>query len=359
MRQVFRGAAAFAALALFAVTSGGCSSSGRAEGGPGGGPGRRPQVVPVAADEVRPRDLARTVTVTGPVEPLRSVSVNALAAGTVMRVLVEEGARVRAGQLLAELDAREMTAQYERAQAVLARAEAEYKRAEPLRAKDIISDADLEAARSSFQAARADAELWRTRLGFTRITAPVPGTVTGKHVEQGGAVSANTKMFDLAEDAQLVVRVQVSELDVVRLSPGAPVRLQLDAYPGERIEARIRRIFPSADPVSRLVPVEVALGRAPRGVVPRPGFLARVEFPVEQRRGVLAVPAAAVGVSEGSSFVYVVSADTLLRRPVETGLTAAGWIEVTRGLAAGERVVSSGHSSLRPGVAVKISADKL
>lgn len=361
MKPSVPGAALLAALVLgMGMSAGlaGCSSSGSAERGPGGS-GRRPQVVPVAAEEVRPRDLTRNVTVTGPVEPLRSVSVNALAAGTVTRVLVEEGARVRAGQLLAELDAREMTAQYERAQALLARAEAEYKRAEPLRAKDIISDADLETARASFHAARADAELWRTRLGFTRITAPVAGTVTAKLVEQGGAVTANTKMFELAEDAQLVVRVQVSELDVVRLEPGRPVSLVLDAYPGAHVEARIRRIFPSADPVSRLVPVEVVLGRAPSGVVPRPGFLARVEFPVERRRGVLAVPAAAVGVSEGASFVYVVSADTLARRPVETGLTASGWIEVTHGLAKGDQVVSSGHSNLRPGVSVRISGDKL
>lgn len=356
MTRSYPGVARLAPTLLFAVVLAGCSPSGGAERGPNR---RMVQAIPVAAAEVRPRDLARTVTVTGPVEPLRSVAVNSLGAGTVMRVLVEEGHRVRKGQLMAQLDGRELAAQLERAEAVLARAEAEYKRAEPLRAKEIISDAELETSRSAYETARADAELWRTRLGFTRITAPVAGTVTAKHVEQGGAVSANAKMFDLADDSQLVVRVHVSELDVVRLDRGSTVSLQLDAYPGARIEGRIRRIFPSADPASRLVPVEIVLGRAPRGVVPRPGFLARVEFAVEQRRGVIAVPAAAVGVSEGASFVYVVSADTLLRRPVETGLTAAGWVEVTHGLAQGERVVSSGHSNLRPGAAVKVSSDRL
>jgi membrane fusion protein (multidrug efflux system) len=356
MRQSFPGVARLAPPLLFAVVLAGCSPSGGAEGGANR---RMSQVIPVAAEEVRPRDLARTVTVTGPVEPLRSVVVNALSAGTVVRVLVQEGDRVRAGQLMAEMDGREQAAQYERAKAVLASAEAEFKRAEPLRAKEIISDAELETSRSAYHAARADADLWRTRVGFTRITAPVAGMVTAKHVEQGGAVSANTKLFDLADDARLVVRVQVSELDVVRLSPGSEVAVHLDAYPGAQVEGRIRRVFPSADPTSRLVPVEVVLGSAPRGVVPRPGFLARVDFAIEQRRGVIAVPAAAVGVSEGASFVYVVSADTLLRRPVETGLTASGWVEITRGLAAGERVVSSGHSSLRPGAAVKISGDRL
>ncbi len=350
------GTARVASALLLVVVAAGCSASGSAERRGGGRP---PQVIPVAAVEAAPHDLSRTVTVTGPVEPLRSVSVNALAAGTVTRVMVEEGRRVEPGQLLAELDARELTAQLDRAKAVLANAQAEYRRAERLRAGDIISEADLESSRAAYEAARADADLWHTRVGFTRIVSPVAGTVTAKYVEQGGAVSANTKMFDVAEDAQLVVRVQVSEMDVVRLQPGSPVTVLLDAYPGASVEARIRRIFPSADPASRLVPVEVVLGRAPRGVVPKPGFLARVEFAVEQRRGVIAVPAAAVGVLDGQSFVYVVDADTLLRRPVETGLTASGWIEVTRGLSKGERVVSSGHSNLRPGLAVQVSEDRL
>jgi membrane fusion protein (multidrug efflux system) len=313
----------------------------------------------VAAVEARPRDLARTVTVTGPVEPIRLVSVNSMAAGTLLRVLVEEGRRVRVGQLMAELDGREVSAQLQRARAVLANAEAAHERARELRARDVISAADLDAARSAFETARADAELWGTRVAFTRIAAPVAGVVTAKHVERGGAVSANQPMFEIADDSELVVRVRISELDVVSLAPGRPVAVRLDAYPGVPLSGRIRRVFPSADAASRLVPVEIVLGRTPSGVAARPGFLARVEFALERREGVLAVPAAAVGVSEGSSFVYVVSADTLIRRPVETGLTAMGWIEVKRGLAAGERVVSSGHANLRPGTAVRVSDGRL
>jgi RND family efflux transporter MFP subunit len=289
------------------------------------------------------------------VEPIRTVPVNALAAGTVLRVLVQEGVRVAAGRLMAELDGREVAAQLERARAVLANAESAFRRAEELRSRDLIPVAELDAASAAYRSAKADADLWGTRLDFTRIRAPVSGVVTAKHVERGSAVSAHQPMFEIAEDAVLVVRVRVSELDVVNLEPGRAVTLQVDAYPDARIPGRIRRIFPSADAASRLVPVEIELGRRPAGVDVRPGFLARVELALERRQGVLAVPAAAIGVSEGASFVYVVSADTLVRRPVETGLTAAGWIEVTEGLAAGERVVSSGHANLRPGAAVRVS----
>ncbi len=334
----------------------GCSRGNGAEGasarsGRGGGP----PVVPVAAVEARPRELARTVTVSGPLEPIRDISVNSQAAGTVLRVLVEEGDRVAAGALMAELDARETSAQLERARAVLANAEAAYKRSQQLQASGLVTEADLDAARSSYEIARADVELWGTRLAFSRITAPVPGMVTAKLVERGSAVSPNQTMFELADDSELVVRVRVSELDVVHLTPGGTAAVRLDAYPDARIPGGIRRIFPSADPASRLVPVEVVLGPRPRGVEARPGFLARVEFALDKRSGAIAVPASAVGVSDGATYVYVIDADTLVRRPVRTGVTAGGWVEVTEGLEAGERVVSSGQVNLRPGSPVRVT----
>ncbi|MBK8167368.1 MAG: efflux RND transporter periplasmic adaptor subunit [bacterium] len=343
-----------AALAVMAALgAGGCSRSGGADAGSaarrGGGP------VPVAVVEAAPHDLARSVTVTGPLEPLRLVAVNAQSAGILESVLVEEGDRVTAGQLLAQIDAREMSAQLARAEAVLANAETAFRRAESLQAGDLVAESELDALRSSYGIARADVELWRTRVAFSRITAPAAGVVTAKRVERGSAVATNTALFTIADDAVMVVRVQVSEMDVVHLREGNAAAVSLDAYPKVQLEGRIRRIFPGADPVSRLVPVEVALGNVPAGVDARPGFLARVAFDLEARLGVLAVPVTAVGVGDGGSYLYLVQADTVARRPVTTGLTTDGWIEVTGGLEAGTRVISSGHVNLRPGAQVRIS----
>lgn len=343
---------ALASLSLLIVASG-CGAGGAAsERGRGG---RGP--TPVAAERVEPADLVRHVRLAAPIEPLRTVSVSAQAAGTVLEVHAEEGSRVAAGERLAELDARETRAQYERARAVLANAEAAFQRTERLRAGEIASQADLDAARAAFGIARADADLWRTRLEFTRIVAPIAGIVTAKRIERGNSVSANQPLFDIADASRLVVRVRVSERDVVHLAPGVRVAVTLDAYPGARLDSRVRRVFPSADAASRLVPVEIELGPAPAGVVVRPGYLARAEFSLERRAQVLTVPTSAVGVSEQSSFVYVVAADTLQRREVETGMTTEGRVEITRGLQAGESVVRSGHSQLRPGLAVRVQGD--
>ena len=338
---------------VLAASFQGCGARGSGESQGRGGRG----VTPVAIERVTSGDLARHVSVSAPIEPIRSVSVSALAAGTVLEVLVEEGSQVRAGQRLAELDSREQNAQLARARAVLANAEAAFQRAERLRAGEITSAADLDAARAAFDIAKADADLWRTRVEFTRITSPVAGVVTAKHTERGASVSAYEPLFDIADASQLVVRVRVSELDVVHLRPGVMVPVSLDAYPRSSIASRVRRIYPSADAASRLVPVEIALGPTPPGVVARPGYLARAEFSLEKRTHVLTVPNAAVGVADSRSYVFVVDADTLIRRPVETGMTAEGRIEILSGLSAGEAVVRSGHSSLRPGLTVRVMSD--
>jgi RND family efflux transporter MFP subunit len=310
--------------------------------------------LPVAAAAVARRDLARAVAVAGSVEPLRTIGVNSLAAGSVLALRVEEGDEVREGELLAELDARETRAQLERATALLASAEADFERSQQLHAGQIITAAEFEASRSAYEVAKSDAELWRTRLEFTRITAPSAGVVTAKHVEAGSVVSANQRVFDLADVSQLVVRVQLSELDVVYLRAGAAVDVSLDAYPTVQLPGRVRRVFPTADQDSRLVPVEVALGPVPPDVRVRPGFLARVTFALERQAGVLAVPAPAVGASDRGPFVYVVEADTLVRRPVALGLTAQGWVALERGVREGELVVVSGHTNLQEGARVRV-----
>jgi membrane fusion protein (multidrug efflux system) len=337
------------------LAAAGCSGGGQAAQPRGGAASR---AIPVAVTAVAPRDIARSLVVTGPVEPVRTIGVNSLLAGTVLAVHAQEGDRVRQGQLLAELDARETRAQFERAQAVFANAQTVFQRNEQLHATKIITDAEFEQSRSAFEVAKSDAEVWRTRLAFTRISAPSPGVVTAKHVEAGTAVSPNQRVFDLADISLLVVRVQVSELDVVHVRSGAEVAVGFDAYPDARVAGRVRRVFPSADAESRLVPVEIALSGLPDGVAARPGFLARVTFQLDRREGALVVPAAAVGVGEEGQFVYIVVGDSLERRRVSLGLNAEGMVEVQQGLTVGERVVTSGHTNLRPGARVRATEDE-
>ena len=350
-------AAGIVVLGLAAGSCGGRESGAATAGGArGGAADAGARLLPVATVAVGRRDLARTVTVAGPVEPVRTIGVNSQTSGSALAVHVQEGDRVAAGALLAQLDAREAEAQLARAEALLESAHAAFERDSQLHSGAIITDAEFEGSRSRYLVAESDVALWRTRRAFTRIVAPSAGVVTAKHLEAGNAVSPNQRLFDLADVSLLVVRVQLSELDVVHLAPGGAVTVGLDAYPGVHFEGRVRRVFPSADPQSRLVPVEVALGRRPTGVEVRPGYLARVEFALDRRANALAVPASAVGVAATGPFVYVVEDDTLTQKPLTLGVTVEGWVEVTGGVGEGEQVVVSGHTNLRPGARVRVSS---
>lgn len=343
--------------AALAVTVG-CSAGGASSNaGNGGGPGAARPPVAVGVTPVARRTLARSVTLTAPVEPIRRIGVNSQMTGTVLRVHVQEGDRLRAGDLMAELDTREVVAQAERARATLANAEAAFRRAEEMHQRQIITEAEYEQAKATYGTARSDVTLWDTRLGFGHIRAPAPGVVTAKLIEAGSAVTPNQRVFELADESLLVTRVQVSELDVVHLNGGEHVSVVLDAYPGSPVPGRIRRIFPGADPQSRLVPVEIALGAPSAGVVVRPGFLARVRLDLDAIEGALAVPNSALGAAADGAFVFTVEADTIVRRPVRTGLGADGWVQIVSGLAEGERVVTSGHTNLRSGVRVRVAEE--
>ncbi len=357
-RTVILAVALGAAPVLVACGGDGEAAQGaQAGGGPGGGgrggAGARTAVVETAAVEVG--SVARDVNVSGVVEPIRTVGVNSQVAGALVAVLAEEGMRVQAGQVLARLDDREVAAQERSAQAEYVVRSAAYERARTLRESQVITQAEYERDRAAYEAGRSQLEQLRTRRGYAVIRSPLTGVVTEKMVEAGDVVGAQTRLFAVGDLSTMVVRVAVSELDVVNLSPGDNVRVALDAHPGRELAGTIRRIFPSADPGTRLVPVEVAL-RAGDASIARPGFLARVTMALGAKENVMLVPASAIVGGSGSQNVYVVEDGKALRRSVGTGLTSRGQVEIVSGLTPGEAVVVTGNNSLRDGADVRVVA---
>src|SRR5690606_37048933 len=189
--------------------------------------------------------------------PLRLIGVNAQIGGALTTVNVQEGDMVRQGAVLARVDDREIASQLAAAEAAFDVAEAAYERAEQLRERRVITLPEYERDRTAYAAARAQVEQLRTRAGYATVLAPATGVVTEKLVESGDVVGNQTRLFTIADVSQLVVRLGVSELDVVQLDNGDAVAITLDALPTRQLSGRIRRIFPVGDPTTRLVPVEV------------------------------------------------------------------------------------------------------
>ncbi len=291
--------------------------------------------------------------ISGMLAPIRTVGVNAQLGGILLAVGVEEGNRVTKGQVLAEVDARELEAQVRSAEATLTFAKATFERSENLFAQKIVTAAEYDRDRAAFESAKASLDQLRTRLGFARVVAPVDGLVTEQRVEAGDVVTAQTRLYTIADVSTLVTLVQISELEVAALKVGDRVPMTIDALGGERIDGRIRRIFPSADSATRLVPVEIALSGDMRGRL-RPGYSVRATFALDRRENALLVPSRALSGPSGSRTLFVVKEGKIARRAVRVGDDINGSTEVLEGVVEGDSVIVSGTSGLREGSEAKV-----
>ena len=332
---------------------------GGGQGGPGGGPGgNRPggpnsRPSPVEVVTVTRGTLARTTTVAGILEPLRTIGVNAQLAGALLSVNVEEGNYVRAGQVLARIDARELEAQLRSAEAALEFAQSTATRSDDLWRQRIITASEYERDRAALASAQATLEGLKTRLGYAVIRSPINGVVTEKRLETGDLVSPQTRLFSVADISTLVSRVMVSELEVPLLQSGAVVDVTVDALGGARVPGRIRRVFPSADSSTRLVPVEVALTGSSLSQL-RPGYTIRATFRLGARDNAMLIPTRAVMGPIGARTVVIVRQGRSERRMVRVGPDIDGRTEVLEGLALGDSVVVAGQALLRDGSAVRV-----
>ncbi len=196
---------------------GGPGGAQRGPGGPGGGgPGGRfggpggggPTAVEVAI--IQTGSLAREATVAGVLSPVRTVGVNAQLGGALLSVRVEEGDQVRAGQVLAEVDSRELQAQLRSAQASLALAQSTAERSATLFKDRVVTAAEHERDQAALAAAQASYDALRTRISYASVRAPVSGVITEKRVEAGDVVSTQDRIFTVEDVYTLVVLVQVS-----------------------------------------------------------------------------------------------------------------------------------------------------
>ena len=331
----------------------GGGGGGGGRGGGGGDGDREQQPTAVETAPVTVGALRREVEVSGTLEPLLTVGVNAQLPGALLSVRVEEGDQVREGQVLAEVDAREIAAQVRSAEASLALAKATAARNEQLFREKVVTAMEHEAAQAALASAQASLDQLRARLGYATVRAPITGVITEKRLETGDVVQGQTRLFAGADVSTRVARVEVSELDVMGIRAGAAADVTVDALGGEGFRGVIRRVFPAADTATRMVPVEVALsGSAARRL--KPGFMARVTFGLGERTGVLLAPSSAVVGSGDARAVFVVRGGRAERRAVRLGQVSGEQVEILDGLAAGDVVVTAGAENLRDGAAVRV-----
>ncbi len=328
--------------------------------------------LPVRVHEVALGRVERTVASTraGAIRSRTNAALSVDCAGTIVAIHVREGARVVAGTHLLSLDRREVDAalgvathelsvadsQVSEARARLAKADGDLRRANQLAQSKVIPRTELEqvqlaheVARATLAAAEARQQAQRavvTRAGVaverTDVHAPFDGVVVERLVEVGEWVIPGQVALRIVDPDRVYVQAEIDEVDQAGLAVGMVARVTLDSYPDRKLPGRLVRIAPFVSELqeqNRTVEVEVELEGDLTNLTLRPGTSADVECVLQQREGVLRLPASAL--LDGDR-VLVASADGQARAvAIEVGLRNWEWVEVRNGLAAGTPVIVS------------------
>jgi len=347
--------AAIVAIA-FMVMGGGSDKKGleAAEGGAG-------QIPTVSVIVPGRSQVGRTIGASGPLAAKRDQPVGiAGSGGRVVRVLVDAGSWVRAGQVLAVVDrsvqaqqAAQLAAQIESARASAALAQSNYDRALSLKDRGFVSKAEIDSKKATRDAAFAQVRVAQAQLAATRaeigrlnITAPAAGLILARNVEVGQIVSpASQALFRLAEGGQMEMQAQLSQQDLAFIRVGMPA--QVTPVGSDRSFAgTIWQVAPAIDPQSRLGAVRIALPYDPSL---RPGGFAEVRIGAGEMTAPL-LPQSAVLSDEKGNYVYIVNAkNEIERRPIKIGTVDDNGVTIAEGISGNESVVLSAGPFLNPG----------
>lgn len=302
----------------------------------------------VRALKVEKKSHAAVEDVVGTVRPKLRARVEAKVSGRVEQLLVNPGQSVKAGELLAVLDAREIQARLDQASAVLTQADKDFQRLQPLLQSNAISKADLDATEARKRVAASSVVEAETMLGYTKISAPFDGVITRKLADVGDLAMPGKPLLEIEAPASLRFEADVPEalIDSIKLKAVMPVVLNAATEP---LKGTVVEIAPVADPGSRTYLVKLDLPVAP---AVRAGQFGRVQVPVGTSE-VPFVPASAVTVSGQMELVKVIHEGRVALRIVKTGKRMDGKVEVISGLEAGESIVIEGEAKDGQRVEVK------
>jgi HlyD family secretion protein len=335
--------------------------------------------VDVSAVTVAVGDIESVLQISGSLTPQTRVAILSKVPGTLSRITVDLGDRVRIGQVVAELDAREIEAQVdaavaavnvaeaglEAAEAALANAVLERDRASNLFDRGALPRQRLDAADTARRAAAAQRELAKATLAQAEaslrrarevrrdatLASPVDGVIVERNYDAGSLVSPGAKPVVVVADLRVMtLEAGVSELEAGRLRVGLPARVAVQARGTEVFAGRVAAIAPEVDPRNRHFRIEVRTSN-PGGVL-LSGMYATATIPLARAAGAVAVPREAVTTRGGARVALRIDGDTVTEVPVTEGLNDGRLVHIAAGLRPGDIVVADARQDVPPGATV-------
>lgn len=326
---------------------------------------------PVKVFEVKRQRISEKLLFTGLIDAWNKVDITPDVGGKIARIYVEEGERVKEGQLLAELDTRAIRLQLDQAKAGLAVAEASYndakknmERMERLKAENAVSDQQYEQIKLAFEAAEAQLQQAKAALNLADhnlevsiMRAPFSGVVSSKNAEVGdvinplmGGFSPTSGVLTLMDFSRIKIEINVSLQDVSRIKKGQTALLRVDAFPGRIFPGRVFIMNLTADPATKKFRVQVTADNPDLAL--KPNTFGEVTLEVSTHENALVIPQKAV---LENRYVFVVQEDnTAMRKDIFLGLQNADMLEATSGIEEGDLVVVEGNYGLEDGAKVEI-----
>ncbi|RHK48982.1 efflux RND transporter periplasmic adaptor subunit [Leyella stercorea] len=335
--------------------------------------GKKEETITFDTAAVAPANIMNSITATGTIEPVTSVTVGTQVSGIVSKLFVDYNSVVKKGQVIAELDKTNLMSQLNTAKTQLATAQsqlnyqtANYKRYKTLFEKGLVAADDFDNAKLSYtqakeQVASAKEEVQRaqTNLGYATITSPIDGVVLSKSVEEGQTVAASfstPELFTIAQDlTNMQVVADVDEADIGDVKEGERVSFTVDAYPDDTFEGEVKQVRQEATTTNNVVTYEVVISAPNADLKLKPGLTANVTIYTAERKGVLSVPSKAlrftpqketvgkmkiVDVANAKNKVWTIEGNSIVAHKVNIGMTDGTNTQIVGGIAEGTKVVT-------------------
>lgn len=358
-----------------------------------------PPAISVESGRIETRELQRMVEAIGTLDPNEEVTISNQVEGAVSKVLFDLGDFVKAGQVLATLDTRELeltvrqqeaalqqemarvgitdpnanldesaTSQVKQAEATLAEARTRLERTKRLTNEGVLPKQELDAQQAKFDVAEASVksaresvrniratvaarkaalEFAQKKLSDARITAPISGLVKERLVSEGTYLKANSPVVTLVQSSPLKLHLDVPETAIESVRAGRPVQFTVDSIPGKTFAGKITRLSPSVNQQSRTLKLEALVDNGTGAL--KPGLFARVTIFTGKSDKVLIAPPSSLFEVAGLEKLFVIEQGRVAERIVRTGTRGSDYVEVVEGVKEGDVVATSNLGSLQQG----------
>lgn len=335
--------------------------------------GKKEEKITFDTAAVAPANIMNSITATGTIEPVTSVTVGTQVSGIVSKLFVDYNSVVKKGQVIAELDKTNLMSQLNTAKTQLATAQSQlnyqttnYKRYKTLFEKGLVAADDFDNAKLSYTqakeqvvSAKEEVQRAQTNLGYATITSPIDGVVLSKSVEEGQTVAASfstPELFTIAQDlTNMQVVADVDEADIGDVKEGERVSFTVDAYPDDTFEGEVKQVRQEATTTNNVVTYEVVISAPNADLKLKPGLTANVTIYTAERKGVLSVPSKAlrftpqketvgkmkiVDAANAKNKVWTIEGNSIVAHKVNIGMTDGTNTQIVGGIAEGTKVIT-------------------